>query len=493
MRFLAVLSFLTLTASASATNVILIVADDLGYMDVGFNNPDTFYDTPSLNSLAKESMVFTDGYAASPVCSPTRSSIMTGQYPARTRNTDYFGGPNGFDEALPDDLNDLSQMNFKWMGKRPVLPAPYIQTLDHTHITLAEYFKARGYHTMHAGKWHLGDKGSWPKDHGFDINIGGVRGGGPYTGDQYFSPYDNPNLPDGPKGEHLPDRLAKEVAQFITEKKDKPFFVYLPFYSVHTPLMAPEKLVEKYEAKRKQLGLEPEFEPEFPRENRTVQEHAIYAGMVEAMDTAVGKVMQAVEENGLSEDTIIVFFSDNGGLSTSEGSPTSNLPLRAGKGWAYEGGVREPTLVSWPGKIKAGQNSTPIISTDFYPTLLELCGLDLIPWQHVDGTSFARILQNPEADFEREPLFWHYPHWGNQGGIPFSAIRDGDWKLIKFYYKKGIELYNLDRDPKEQFNLARQNPAKVKELSAKLEEMLEATDAILPIVNPNPKKDFEKW
>jgi arylsulfatase A-like enzyme len=493
MKITTSLSLLVLAATtASATNVIFIVADDLGYMDVGFNNPDTFYDTPSLNSLATESMVMTDGYAASPVCSPTRSSILTGQYPARTRNTDYFGGPNGFNK-LPDDLTDLSQMNFKWMGKRPLLPAPYIETLAHEHITLAEYFKARGYATMHAGKWHLGDKGSWPKDHGFDINMGGVRGGGPYSGDKYFSPYENPNLPNGPKGEHLPDRLASEVAKFITKNKDEPFFVYLPFYSVHTPLMAPEELVAKYEAKRKKLGLEPVFEPEFPRENRTIQEHAIYAGMVEAMDSAVGKVMQAVENNGLKENTIVIFFSDNGGLSTSEGSPTSNLPYRAGKGWAYEGGVREPTLVSWPGKIKAGQNSTPIISTDFYPTLLELCGLDLLPWQHVDGTSFAKILKEPEADFEREPLFWHYPHWGNQGGIPFSAIRDGDWKLIKFYYKKGVELYNLDRDPKEHFNLAKQNPAKVKELSAKLEDILKETDAIMPIVNPDPKKDFGKW
>ncbi len=492
MKLLAGISFLALASSASATNVIFIMADDLGYMDVGFNNPDTFYDTPSLNSLAEESMVFTDGYAASPVCSPTRSSVLTGQYPARTRNTDYFGGPNGFLE-LPEDLTDLSQMDFKWMGKRPILPAPYIETLAHDHITLAEYFHARGYRTMHAGKWHLGNKGSWPKDHGFDINKGGVTGGGPYTGDQYFSPYDNPNLPDGPKGEHLPDRLASEVAGFITENKDKPFFVYLPFYSVHTPLMAPEDLVQKYEAKRKRLGLEPEFESEHPRENRTVQEHAIYAGMVEAMDSAVGKVLQAVEENGLKEETIIVFFSDNGGLSTSEGSPTSNLPYRAGKGWAYEGGIREPTLVSWPGRIPAGQSGQPIISTDFYPTLLELCGFESIPWQHVDGKSFAPLLEDPDTDFEREPLFWHYPHWGNQGGIPFSAIRKGDWKLIKFYYKKDLELYNLARDPKERYNLANQQPYRVKVLLDELEAMLEDTDALMPIVNPDPKEPFKKW
>jgi arylsulfatase A-like enzyme len=291
----------------------------------------------------------------------------------------------------------------------------------------------------------------------------------------------------------LPDRLASEVAKFITTNKDKPFFVYLPFYSVHTPLMAPEDLVEKYEAKRKRLGLKPAFEPEFPRENRTVQEHAIYAGMVEAMDSAVGKVLQAVEDNGLKEETIIVFFSDNGGLSTSEGSPTSNLPYRAGKGWAYEGGVREPALISWPGKVQVGQTGEPMISTDFYPTLLELCGFEALPWQHIDGTSFAKLLKDPTADFERKPLFWHYPHWGNQGGIPYSAIRDGDWKLIKFYYKKSPELYHVARDPKERYNLASQQPHRVKIMLAQLEEILEETDAILPIVNPNPKADFEKW
>lgn len=492
MKYIYILLLFTFALSASATNVIFIMADDLGYMDVGFNNPDTFYDTPSLNSLAKESMVFTDGYAACAVCSPTRSSILTGQYPARTRNTDFFGAPNGHD-VLPEDPTDLSQSDFRHHKKRPVLPAPYLNHLAAEHTTLAEYFKARGYATMHAGKWHLGEEGSWPKDHGFDINMGGVDRGGPYTGDKYFSPYDNPNLPNGPKGEHLPDRLASEVAKFITANKEGPFFVYLPFYSVHTPLMAPEELVKKYEAKRKLLGLKPAFKPEYPRENRAVQEHAIYAGMVEAMDSAVGKVLQAVEDNDLKEETIIVFFSDNGGLSTSEGSPTSNLPLRAGKGWAYEGGVREPTLISWPSKIEPGKSDKPIISTDFYPTLLELCGFDLIPEQHIDGTSFAELLKDPTADFEREPLLWHYPHWGNQGGIPHSAIRDGDWKLIKFYYKKGVELYNLDRDPKELYNLAKQNPAKVKDLMAKLGAMLEDTDALMPIINPDPKKSFDKW
>jgi arylsulfatase A-like enzyme len=366
MKSIAIL--LALALPAAATNVVFILADDLGYMDVGFNNPDTFYDTPVLDGLAKQSMRFTSSYAACSVCSPTRVSIMTGQYPARTRNTDYSGGPNGRD-VIPEDPTDTAGGNFKWHSRRPILPAPYLLAMAHSHTTLAEFYKSKGYATMHAGKWHLGDKGGWPTDHGFDINIAGVRGGGPGKGG-YFSPYNNPNLPDGPEGEHLPDRLATEVAKFITANKDKPFFVYMPFYSVHTPLEGRPDLVEKYEAKRKKLGLKPEVEPEHPRKNLTVQQHAVYAAMVEAMDEAIGKVLKAIDDNGLREDTIVVFFSDNGGLSTAEGSPTSNLPLRAGKAWAYEGGIREPLTVRWPGKIKAGTTcDVPLISTDFYPTL----------------------------------------------------------------------------------------------------------------------------
>jgi arylsulfatase A-like enzyme len=495
MKALVLLSALAISvaSSSAAPNVIFIMADDLGYMDVGFNNPNTFYDTPSLNGLAKEATLFTDAYAACPVCSPTRSSILTGQYPARTRNTDYFGAPNG-QKTKPENQGKAEmEGKMKRVAKRPLLPAPYHDQLAAEHTTLAEAFKAKGYATMHAGKWHLGDEGSWPTDHGFDVNIGGTKGGGPYGGKKYFSPYGNPNLPDGPDGEHLPDRLATEVAKFITTNKDKPFFVYLPFYSVHTPLMAPKPLVNKYEAKAKKLGLEAKFDPEWPRKNRTVQQHAIYGGMVEAMDSAVGKVLKAVEDNGLKEKTIVIFFSDNGGLSTSEGSPTSNLPYRAGKGWAYEGGVREPCLVSWPGTIRgASTSSVPIISTDFYPTLLELCGFELMPEQHLDGTSFAKVFNALGVEHNREPLFWHYPHWGNQGGIPYSALRDGDWKLIRFHWKKGEELYNLAKDPGEQTNLADKEPAKLKELAAILDAKLKDTDAIMPIVNPNAAKDFEK-
>lgn len=484
---------LATSISAFSTNVVFILVDDLGYMDVGFNNPQTFYETPHLNTLAADAVRFSAAYAACPVCSPTRSSILTGQYPARTRNTDYFGGPNGR-EILPEDPKDLTGADWKNAGKRPVLPAPYLNHLSTDHTTLAEALKAKGYATMHAGKWHLGGEGSLPTDHGFDINLGGTHGGGPGQ-KGYFSPYNNPHLPDGPKGEHLPDRLATEVAKFITAHKQDPFFVYLPFYSVHTPLAGRPDLVEKYEAKRKQLGLKASFAPEPPRENRTVQEHAVYAAMVDAMDQAVGKVLKALEDNGLREDTIVVIFSDNGGLSTSEGSPTCNLPYRAGKGWTYEGGVREPLLVSWPGHAKGGTTcDAPVISTDFYPTLLELLGLDPMPNQHVDGTSFAKLLDDPSAKHERAPLFWHYPHWGNQGGIPNSAIRDGDWKLIRYYWNKEPELFHLAKDPGETTNLATTESRKFHELSGKLDAFLRDTDALLPFKNPNPGNNpFTKW
>jgi arylsulfatase A-like enzyme len=388
------------TLPAAATNVIFMMADDLGYMDVGFNNPKTFYETPNLDSLASQGLRFTSGYAACPVCSPTRSSILTGQYPARTKNTDYFGAPNGYQE-LPANAAAMTTGNFGNQANRPVLPAPYLERLAASHITMAEAFRAKGYATMSAGKWHLGKKGSWPEDHGFDVNIAGTDAGGPYGGEGYFSPYNNPRLPDGPDGETLPDRLAAEVSKFIIANRDRPFFIYFPFYSVHTPLMAPQELIEKYKNKREKLGLDAVFASDPPREVRQIQEHAIYAAMVEEMDRAVGKVLRTLDENKLTEDTIVVFFSDNGGLSTAEGSPTSNLPYRAGKGWIYEGGIREPLVIRWPKTIKPGGTcETPIISTDFFPTFLQACGFDLMPGQHKDGTSnphFPALRADPLA------------------------------------------------------------------------------------------------
>jgi len=477
-----------LALPAAAMNVVFFLVDDLGYMDVGFNNPACFYETPRLDGLARRSMRFTAAYAACPVCSPTRSSVLTGQYPARTRNTDYFGAPNGF-ARIPDDYRPERDGRFGRFKDHPLWPAPYVERLDAAHVTLAEAFKAAGYATMHAGKWHLGPEGSYPEDHGFDVNAGGHEGGGPYGAGKYFTPYGNPRLPDGPPGEHLPDRLATEVAKFIGANRERPFFVQLPFYSVHTPLVGRPDLVAKYQAKKKRLGLQPAFAAEGASENRTVQEHPVYAAMVEAMDQAVGKVLDALETHGVAERTIVVFFADNGGLSTAEGSPTSNLPFRAGKGWAYEGGIREPLLVRWPGVTREGSTSdAPLISTDFYPTLLEACGLEPRPAQHVDGSSFAGLLRDPESRHRRPPLFWHYPHWGNQGGSPFSALRDGDWKLIRFHGAKGTELYHLGDDPGERKNLAAERPEVVARLAARLDEFMAETKALPSAVNPRPAK-----
>ena len=455
---------LALAAAESKPNVVFILADDLGYMDIGANNPKTFYETPNIDGIAAKGMRFTQGYAACPVCSPTRGSIMTGKYPPRTGITDYIGGSRS--------------------GK--LLPASNRDRLALDETTLAEAFKAEGYATFFAGKWHLGPEGFWPEQQGFDFNLGGTDAGGPYKGGKYFSPYQNPRLPDGPTGEYLADRLASETVKFIAAHRDQPFFAYLSFYSVHTPLMAPEDLRKKYEAKAKSLPSNgPEFGKEHKNEVRLVQNHAVYAGMIEAMDQAIGKVMAELESQGVADRTIVVFTSDNGGLSTSEGHPTSNLPLRGGKGWLYEGGIREPMIIRVPGMNKPGSIcETPITSPDFYPTLLELAGLPLRPKEHADGMSFAPLFKG--APLVRGPLFWHYPHYGNQGGAPGGAVRDGDWKLIE-WYEGSIELYNLHDDLSEQHNLAAENPAKVKDLQAKLAAWRKDVGAVMP--TPNPKFD----
>ncbi len=480
---------------AEPLNVVFILADDLGYMDISPNNPETFYETPHLQQLAASGMRFTNGYAACPVCSPTRSSIMTGQYPARTANTDFFGGPNGH-ARIPDDYDPAKHGKFGHHAKRPVRPAPYLNHLARGHTTLAEALKNHGYATHFAGKWHLGGKGSLPTDHGFDANKGGTHRGGPYTGKKYFSPYNNPYLSNGPDGEHLPDRLAAETAEFIASHKDQPFLAYLSFYSVHTPLMGRPDLVKKYEAKRKKLGLRNKTGFDHPRKVRLVQEHPVYAAMVEALDLAVGKVLRALDENGVADRTLVIFFSDNGGLSTSEGSPTSNLPLRAGKGWLYEGGIREPLLIRWPGHTKPGSTcDAPVLSTDFFPTILEAASLPLLPGQHRDGASLAPLLDNPKGPFAPgRALFWHYPHWGNQGGIPGAALRDGKWKLVSWDWKKDCELYNLADDPGEKNNLAERFPERAAAMRKKIEALRKETGAFPTFPDPDLKKDsFQSW
>ena len=346
-------------------------------------------------------------------------------------------------------------------------------------MTIAEILKQNGYATFFAGKWHLGGEQYWPEHQGFDVNKAGIDRGGPYGGKKYFSPYGNPRLEDGPAGEHLPDRLASETVKFMTEHKDEPFLAYLSFYSVHTPLMAREDLKEKYQEKKATLKHGEIWGQEGERKVRLVQEHAVYAGMVDAMDQAVGKVLDGVDELGLTKDTVVIFMSDNGGLSTSEGHPTSNLPLRGGKGWIYEGGIREPMIVRWPGTTKAGSETSQYVSSvDFFPTMLQIAGIEVPKNLTIDGMSFAPVLQG--NDIDRGAVYWHYPHYGNQGGSPTSAIREGDWKLIEFYEDGRLELYNLADDISEKNDLAAKNPDLVEKLHAKLKAWRKETGAKMP-------------
>lgn len=492
---LAALFCLSMSAQAAPPNVVFIIADDLGVMDTTPYKPDSFYETPNLKKLADSGVRFTQGYAACPVCSPTRSATLTGQWPARTRNTDYFGAPNEFTgQRLPEPYAPASDGRFGKNRTWPLWPAPYLGQLAASHTTLAEALKASGYATFFAGKWHLGPEGSWPEDHGFDINLGGTDRGGPYGGSKYFSPYDNPRLPDGPPGEHLTDRLATETARFIGAHKDKPFFAFLSFYAVHTPLMAPEETVTKYRQRKQARQLGDEFAAEPPRKNRSNQSHAVYAAMVERMDAAVGKVLAALDAHQLAQRTIVIFTSDNGGLSTSEGSPTSNLPFRAGKGWLYEGGIRVPLIVRWPGVTPPGTTASwPVSSTDHFPTLLAAAKLPALPGQHRDGRSYLAALETPAVTPPERPLFWHYPHWGNQGGSPGAAVRLGDWKLIDWFWGKGPELYNLAADPGETTNLAANQPARLAQLQNLLRDFQKDTQALMPTPNPDAKLPFTAW
>lgn len=457
------LPLLALPAAAQEKlNVLFILADDLGYCDVGFNHPETFYETPNLDNLAASGMIFTDFYAASPVCSPTRASILTGKHPARLGTTNYFTGQRAGKFDAADFENELAL----------------------SETTLAEAFKEGGYRTAHIGKWHLGGAGALPTDQGFDLNRGGGENGHPRS---YFSPYKNiENLAPGPEGEYLTSRLAEESAAFLDEvaKSGQPFFLHLSLYAPHTPLQAPQELIEKYQKKAAALGLgdkEGALEPgrerqvwpdtEEPRKVRIRQDHAVYAAMIESLDSAIGRVLAKLDALNLRDNTAIVFTSDNGGLSTDEGHPTSNLPYRAGKGWIYEGGLRVPLAIRWPGVASAGKVcNVPTTSTDFYPTLLEMAGLPAKPEQHLDGVSFVPLLRNPFAKFDRGPIFFHYPHYSNQGGFPASAVRKGNHKLIQDLEDGAYELYELPTDSQEHNNLEQLEGELFEELSGLLDD-----------------------
>ncbi len=449
-------------------NFVFILADDLGWKDLGCYGS-SFYETPNIDALAANGMRFTNAYAACPVCSPTRASIMTGKYPARMVTTDWFGAPQ------PDRIAHHRTKD------KPLLPAAYNEQVALEEVTVAEALRESGYRTYFAGKWHMGGEGFLPEDQGFEINKGGHHRGSPPGG--YFAPYKNPKLEDGPEGEHLPERLAQETVNFIEENQDEPFLAYLSFYSVHTPLQTTPELERKYAEKTKDAA-GPRWGEEGDRKLRLLQDHAVYSGMVEAMDTAVGTVIDTLSRLSLDDNTVVIFMSDNGGLSTSEGHPTSNLPLRAGKGWLYEGGIREPMIIQWPGVAEPGSVcNDAVTSTDFYPTMLEMAGVPERPSQHMDGVSLVPLLKQDGALSDR-PLFWHYPHYGNQGGSPGAAVRLNDWKLIEFFEDSRVELYNLRSDIGEQDNLASKHPETVRALTELLHAWQEEVEARFPTPNP---------
>lgn len=454
-------------------DIVFILADDLGWRDLGCYGS-TFYETPVLDRLATQGALFTDAYAAAPVCSPTRASILTGKYPATVGITQYLG------EHAVGRLCDV----------------PYFRNLPLSELSLARVLREGGYQTWHVGKWHLGEQRTYPERHGFDVSIG-CGGGMPPQG--FFAPYGLPTL-EGPDGEYLTDRLTDEAIRLVEDADPRPFFLNLWHYAVHTPIQAPEHLVAKYRRKATELGLdsldvfeEGDYLPVWHKRHtrisrRRLQSDPVYAAMVENLDWNVGRLLEALERTGRARDTIVIFTSDNGGLSTAEGSPTCNAPLAEGKGWMYEGGVREPLLVRWPGVVDPGVRiDEPTTSPDLYPTLLEAAGLPAKPAQHVDGTSIVPALRGER--FERGPVYWHYPHYSNQGGVPAAVVRDGDWKLIRFFDGDRLELYNLRDDISETTDLSVSQPKVLARLRHLLDGWSEAVGALTPKPNPNPPFD----
>ncbi|WP_439482733.1 sulfatase [Cyclobacterium plantarum] len=458
-------------AGDEPANILFILVDDLGYHDLGYTGS-RFYETPHIDKLANEGMVFTQAYAASPICSPSRAAIMTGKYPARLNLTDYIPGNRHYGPH-PDQV--LASHPFKLF-------------LDPEETTLAEAFKSNGYATFFAGKWHLGEKEMhYPENHGFDINKGGNHTGHPAGG--YFSPYNNPQLPDGPKGEYLTDRLTDETITFITQKREQSFFAFLSYYTVHLPLQGKPEKVEKYRKKRNDMQYEEEgYEQHDETYTKKQQDSPPYAAMVESLDENIGRLMQALSQSGLDRNTLVIFTSDNGGMATSnikDQIPTSNAPLRTGKGYLHEGGIRVPLIFRWPGNIKPGSKSKePVTGTDLFPTLLQMADLTLLPEQHSDGISLKPLLEG-KSKAER-PLFWYFPHYsGGLGGRPAAATREGDYKLIHSFEGNRTELYHIKRDREESADLAEKLPKKSARLNKKLQHWLGEMGVQLPYPNPS--------
>ncbi len=426
--------------SDSQPNIVLILADDLGYSDLSSFGSD-FFRTPNLDALGEQGMRFTDAYANSPNCAPTRAALLSGQYAPRT-GIYTVNSPRRGPEA-----------------QRKLIPAKNKRTLDAKVVTLAESLQAAGYATCHVGKWHLGEGATTgPEGQGFDVNIGGNHKGHPAS---YFSPYRNPNLTDGPKGEYLTHRLTDEAIEFISKPREQPFFLYLPYYTVHTPI----------QPRGEDLG---QIEKRTPGK---VHNNIRYGAMVEGMDRQVGRILTTLETLEAEDNTIVIFLSDNGGKSPE----TDMLPLRGSKGMLYEGGIRVPMIVRWPGMVPPDSTSAqPVLSIDLYPTLVKAAG-GTLPAGPIDGVDLGPLLRDPNTDLGRDAIFWHFPAYlnGYRGmadegyrpgwrATPSSALRAGDWKLIEYFEDGSCQLFNLAEDPGEQSDLSKENPKKKAELLERL-------------------------
>ncbi len=477
---------------AERPNVVLFLIDDLGWADLELTGS-TFYETPHVDALAAAGAFFSDAYAASPVCSPTRASIQTGKDPSRM-GMSYLAGSRG-----P-------------MGPGHMLvPPPVVGNIPPEETTLAEALRQAGYTTAHIGKWHLqghGERGreNYPDKHGFDVNIAGHNAGQPGS---YYFPYQSPrhawtNVPDleeGQKGDYLTDALTDRAIRFIEAQQGKPFYLNMWYYTVHTPIQPRKDKLAKYRRKAQALGLEKtsgQAVPDHQSWTHARQDNPPYAALVESMDENIGRILEALKRLDLANDTIVIFFSDNGGLSTGGGPkmPTSNLPLRAGKAWLYEGGIRVPLIIRYPPAVKGGQRiDQPVISTDIYPTILDLAGLPLRPQQHVDGVSLKPLLSGTAAKLDRQAIYFHFPHYHHINTMgPSGAVREGDYKLIEVFETGGVELYNLRDDIGEQQNLAEARPQLAAGLKRMLHDWRAASGVQMPTRNPDyqPAQDWRK-
>ncbi len=449
-------------------NIIIVVVDDLGWADISPNWPETFYETPNLDRLASSGVRFSQAYSAHPVCSPTRAALMTGKHPNRMNITDWIPG---FDLYADD---------------RPLSTPEISHSLDLEEVTIAERLKEKGYHTYFVGKWHLGESPEyWPENQGFDVNIGGWSAGAPQLNGGkfggYFSPYGNPRLEDGPNGEFLTERLMDESIQLIRKSENHPFLLYLAFYTVHTPIQPVPHLVEKFRQKKAGFDEIPEeemYKKEGEGVTNLMQANADYASMVAAFDEQMGRLMDELESSGKMNNSWIVFTSDNGGLSTlyDRGAPTSNGPLRAGKGWCFEGGIRVPLILTGPGIPLGKTVDHPVVSMDVFATAEELAKLEVTA---LDGVSLLGVLD--DSGIEERSIFWHYPHYHGSAWKPGSAIRVGDWKLVFTYEDQKVSLFDLANDGGETLDLASTHTAKATELLHALHESISATEGQYPV------------